>query len=125
MCPEIRHVRLSTQAPSREDRSDHAGQRWRRSCSLSLALSPRHSLLCRLIAQQRPRASKQFRQFSTPRDPFSFLALHEPGVGGHRVTYDNRAYERRSVPSVTVRQRLSIALLIPDRTLATLVTATH
>src|SRR6516225_8845518 len=43
MWPEARRVRLCTQAPFREDRSAHAGQRWRRSCSLFFALWPYQS----------------------------------------------------------------------------------
>src|SRR5262249_48621796 len=41
MWPDDRCVRECGRVPFREDRSDHAGQRWRRSCSFENCMAPR------------------------------------------------------------------------------------
>src|SRR5262249_45991540 len=57
MWPEAGRTWQCTQVPFREDRTDHAGQRWRRSCSLAFALSPPVVYLDLLLDNDRERES--------------------------------------------------------------------
>src|SRR6516162_8115111 len=78
MWPEARRVQLCTQAPFREDRIDHAGQRWRRSCSLAFALSQRRSFLPRLLFDNDRERENNF----AGRDLLSELCGPQLGVSG-------------------------------------------
>src|SRR6516162_4459145 len=119
MWPEARRVQLCTQAPSQEDRSDHAGQRWRRSCSLAFALSQRRSFLPRLVFD-----NDRDGEFRQPRSTLPELCAPRLGCRGpwapltragrlesERVNLDKRVSELRSVSYVTVRPKAGDSLL--------------